>query len=62
MNEFIKQFRELVRTYVDSIETNGLGMVLSIKFKNGSKIGIARLFNEIGFHINVPKAKDLFKK
>lgn len=55
MNEFIKQFRELVRTYVDSIETNGLGMVLSIKFKNGSRIGIARLFNEIGFHINVPK-------
>lgn len=60
MNEFIKQFRELVRTYVDSIETNGLGMVLSIKFKNGSRIGIARLFNEIGFHINVPK--NLFKK
>lgn len=62
MNEFIKQFRELVRTYVDSIETNGLGMVLSIKFKDGSRIGIARLFNEIGFHINVPKAKNLFKK
>ena len=60
MNEFIKQFRELVRTYVDSIETNGLGLVLSIKFKNGSRIGIARLFNEIGFHINVPK--NLFKK
>lgn len=60
MNEFIKQFRELVRTYVDSIETNGLGLVLSIKFKDGSKIGIARLFNEIGFHINVPK--NLFKK
>lgn len=60
MNEFIKQFRELVRTYVDSIETNGLGLVLSIKFKDGSRIGIARLFNEIGFHINVPK--NLFKK
>ena len=60
MNEFIKQFSELVRTYVDSIETNGLGMVLSIKFKDGSKIGIARLFNEIGFHINIPK--NLFKK
>lgn len=60
MNEFIKQFRELVRTYVDSIETNGLGLVLSIKFKDGSHIGIARLFNEIGFHINVPK--NLFKK
>lgn len=60
MNEFIKQFRELVRTYVDSIETNGLGLVLSIKFKDGSMIGIARLFNEIGFHINVPK--NLFKK
>ena len=60
MNEFIKQFGELVRTYVDSIETNGLGLVLSIKFKDGSKIGIARLFNEIGFHINVPK--NLFKK
>lgn len=60
MNEFIKQFRELVRTYVDSIETNGLGLVLSIKFKDGSNIGIARLFNEIGFHINVPK--NLFKK
>lgn len=55
MNEFIKQFRELVSTYVDSIETNGLGMVLSIKFKDGSRIGIARLFNEIGFHINIPK-------
>lgn len=60
MNEFIKQFGELVRTYVDSIETNGLGLVLSIKFKDGSSIGIARLFNEIGFHINVPK--NLFKK
>ena len=60
MNEFIKQFRELVRTYVDSIETNGLGLVLSIKFKDGSRIGIARLFNEIGFHNNVPK--NLFKK
>ena len=60
MNEFIKQFKELVRTYVDSIETNGLGLVLSIKFKDGSRIGIARLFNEIGFHINVPK--NLFKK
>lgn len=60
MNEFIKQFRELVRTYVYSIETNGLGLVLSIKFKDGSSIGITRLFNEIGFHINVPK--DLFKK
>lgn len=55
MNEFILKFKELVRTYVDSIETNGLGMVLSIKFKNGSRIGITRLFKEIGFHINVPK-------
>jgi hypothetical protein len=57
MNEFILKFKELVRTYVDSIETNGLGLVLSIKFKDGSRIGIARLFNEIGFHIplNVPK-------
>jgi hypothetical protein len=62
MKEFIQKFNELVRTYVDSIETNGLGMVLSIKFKDGSCIGIARLFNEIGFHINVPKNKDLWKK
>jgi hypothetical protein len=35
-------------------------MVLSIKFKDGSIIGIARLFNAIGFNINVPK--NLFKK
>ena len=60
MNEFIKQFKELVRTYVDSVETNGLGLVLSIEFKDGSSIGITRLFNEIGFPINVPK--NLFKK
>lgn len=57
MNEFIRKFNELVRTYVDSIETNGFGMVLSIKFKDGSHIGIASLFNKIGFNINVPKAK-----
>lgn len=60
MNEFIKQFRELVRTYVDSIEANGLGLILSIKFKDGSSIGTTRLFNEIGFHVDVPK--NLFKK
>lgn len=57
MNEFILKFKELVRTYVDSIETNGLGLVLSIKFKDGSSIGIARLFNEIGFNIPIPKNK-----
>lgn len=55
MNEFILKFKELVRTYVDSIDSNGLGLVLSIKFKDGSSIGIARLFNEIGFRIPIPK-------
>lgn len=61
MNEFILKFKELVRTYVDTVEVNGLGLILSIKFKDGSSIGITRLFNEIGFNINVPKAKSLLK-
>lgn len=49
----VDKFVECFKKYAYSVTYNKLGMLISIEFKDGSKIGAATLMKRAGFDIHI---------